>query len=60
MSINKSQRQTMQDAGICLEHPCFSRGELYVAFSRVSAYRNVYDFADNGKTINIVYKRALI
>ena len=34
MTINKSQGQTFDHVGICLEEDVFSHGQLYVAFSR--------------------------
>ncbi|UYV71174.1 hypothetical protein LAZ67_8002034 [Cordylochernes scorpioides] len=34
MSINKAQGQSLKIAGIDLEQPCFSHGQLYVACSR--------------------------
>ena len=34
MSINKAQRQTLARVGIYLPMPCFSNGQVYVAFSR--------------------------
>ncbi len=59
MSINKAQGQSLQIAGINLETPCFSHGQLYVACSRVGTGRNLYFFARNAKTKNIVYQTAL-
>ncbi|KAJ8895238.1 hypothetical protein PR048_000563 [Dryococelus australis] len=35
MTINKYQGQSLSVCGINLENPCFSRGQLYVACSRV-------------------------
>jgi hypothetical protein len=59
MSINKAQGQSLKVAGINLETPCFSHGQLYVACSRVGAGKNLYVFAPDGKTKNIVYPTAL-
>ena len=59
MFINKSQGQTLKVAGLNLETPCFSHGQLYVACSRVPSGKNLYIFAPNGKTSNIVYKNVL-
>ncbi|CAF4678937.1 unnamed protein product, partial [Rotaria magnacalcarata] len=35
MSINKPQGQSLKVAGINLGAPCFSHGQLYVAYSRL-------------------------
>ncbi len=35
MTMNKSQGQTFDRLGLLLPQPVFSRGQLYVAFSRV-------------------------
>ncbi|UYV81890.1 hypothetical protein LAZ67_21000046 [Cordylochernes scorpioides] len=51
MSINKAQGQSLKIAGIDLEQPCFSHGQLYVACSRVGSGRN--------KTSNFVYSSVL-
>ena len=59
MSINKAQGQSLKVAGINLESPCFSHGQLYVACSRVGSGRSLYVFAPDGKTRNIVYQTAL-
>ncbi|GFV93260.1 ATP-dependent DNA helicase [Trichonephila clavipes] len=59
MSINKAQGQSLQTVGLDLRNPCFSHGQLYVGCSRVSSAENLYIFAPNGKTVNIVYQEAL-
>ena len=59
MSINKSQGQTLKVAGLHLEEPCFSHGQLYVACSRVGSKNNLFIRAPNHKTKNVVYPRAL-
>ena len=59
MSINKAQGQTLKVAGIDLQSPCFSHGQLYVACSRVGTAKNLYILAPNGRTANIVYPKAL-
>ena len=42
MTINKSQGQTFAKLGIFLPSPVFSDGQLYVAFSRARAFRDIY------------------
>uniref|UniRef100_A0A0L8GMS4 ATP-dependent DNA helicase n=1 Tax=Octopus bimaculoides TaxID=37653 RepID=A0A0L8GMS4_OCTBM len=37
MSINKTQVQSLKVAGLQLEEPCFSHGQLYVGASCVGA-----------------------
>ena len=59
MSINKAQGQSLKVAGIHLETPDFSHGQLYVACARVGTEKNLYIFAPDGKTRNIVYQTAL-
>jgi ATP-dependent DNA helicase PIF1 len=59
MSINKAQGQSLKIAGINLETPCFSHGQLYVACSRVGTGKNLYVFAPDAKTKNIVYQTVL-
>ena len=41
MTINKSQGQTFEKVGIFLRRPCFSHGQLYVAFSRARSFKDV-------------------
>eukprot|EP00111_Clytia_hemisphaerica_P007544 TCONS_00021908-protein len=41
VTINKSQGQTYDKVGISLRRPCFSHGQLYVAFSRTRAFNCV-------------------
>ena len=41
MTINKSQGQTFDNVGIYLPQPCFSHGQVYVAFSRAKCFENI-------------------
>lgn len=41
LTINKSQGQTFEKVGIFLRRPCFSHGQLYVAFSRARSFAAV-------------------
>lgn len=59
ITINKAQGQSLRVAGLIFESPCFSHGQLYVACSRVGTPENLYIYAPNGKTKNIVYPLAL-
>lgn len=59
MTINKAQGQSLQVCGINLENPCFSHGQLYVACSRVGKPSDLFVYATDGKTKNIVYPSAL-
>ncbi|UYV65486.1 hypothetical protein LAZ67_3004489 [Cordylochernes scorpioides] len=59
MSINKAQGQSLKMAGIDLEQPSFSHGQLYVAGSRVGSGRNLYVLAPENKTSNFVYSSVL-
>lgn len=42
MTIIKAQGQTFDNVGIYLQQPCFTHGQLYVAFSRVRRYEDLY------------------
>ncbi|KAG2216043.1 hypothetical protein INT45_007164 [Circinella minor] len=61
LSINKLQGQTLTHVGVYLPDPVFSHGQLYVAFSRVTDYRNLHIMAewdrqaDRPITKNVVY-----
>jgi hypothetical protein len=59
MTINKAQGQSLTVAGINLENPCFSHGQLYVACSRVGNPNNLYIYCNDRQTQNIVYEKAL-
>ncbi|UYV69316.1 hypothetical protein LAZ67_6003233 [Cordylochernes scorpioides] len=59
MSIYKAQGQSLKIAGIDLEQPCFSHGQLYVACYRVGSGRNLYVLAPENKTSNFVYSSVL-
>lgn len=65
MTINKAQGQTFDHVGLYLPEPCFSHGQLYVAFSRARCFESVavqiknttlqYATDDQGTTMNVVY-----
>ena len=59
MTINKAQGQSLKVAGINLEYPCFSHGQLYVACSRVGTAAKLFIYAPGGRTKNIVYPQVL-
>lgn len=59
MTINKAQGQSLQVCGLNLANPCFSHGQLYVACSRVGKPTDLYVYAPDGQTKNIVYPKAL-
>ncbi|GFS92702.1 ATP-dependent DNA helicase [Trichonephila clavipes] len=59
MTINKSQGQYLGIAGIDLQTPCFSHGQMYVACSRVGKEENLFVQTPNGTAKNVVYHIAL-
>ena len=63
LTINKSQGQTMDRVAVCLEQPCFSHGQLYVAASRLGDPSELSFWLDSdarGETVNVVYPEALL
>ena len=59
MTVNKTQGQSLKVAGVDLLSPCFSPGQLYVAFSRVGSSKNLFLLAPFSKITNVVYPQAL-
>ena len=69
MTINKSQGQTFNKVGIYLGRPCFTHGQLYVAFSRAKTFKSVKikvvptsaQGSVDGKTYtpNVVFKQVI-
>ncbi|GFU77444.1 ATP-dependent DNA helicase [Trichonephila clavipes] len=59
MTINKAQGQSLQVCGLNLENPCFSHEQLCVACSRVGKPSDLFVYAPDRKTRNIVYPTAL-
>jgi ATP-dependent DNA helicase PIF1 len=60
MSINKSQSQSLERVGIYLPQPVFSHGQLYVALSRATSYKDVWIMTHTGQqTRNVVFKQIL-
>jgi ATP-dependent DNA helicase PIF1 len=63
MTINKSQGQSLKIVGIYLPTPVFSRGQLYIAISRVTPKEGLKilitneDGEDFDFTSNVVYEK---
>ena len=63
MTINKTQRQSLQKVGIDLRQPVFTHGQFYVAFSRVTDVANLdvlLPYRSSGMVENIVYSEVLL
>ncbi|GBP76649.1 hypothetical protein EVAR_51134_1 [Eumeta japonica] len=58
MTINKTQRQSLQVSLLNLENPCFSHGQLYVDCSHVRKPSSLFVYSPAAKTRNIVYPTA--
>ncbi|XP_075233849.1 uncharacterized protein LOC142331701 [Lycorma delicatula] len=59
MTINKSQGQSLQVAGIDVIEDCFSHVQFYVVCSKISNPSGLFILAPQGKTSNVVYKEVL-
>ena len=59
MTINKSQGQSLQVVGLNLKNSCFSHGQLYVGCSRVGHPMNLFIYAPDKRTKNVVHSAAL-
>ncbi|KAL0820013.1 hypothetical protein ABMA28_005972 [Loxostege sticticalis] len=59
MTINKSQGQTFNVAGLDLSVECLSHGQLYVALSKVTSKQNMFVLSNDKKAVNVVYKDIL-
>jgi hypothetical protein len=58
-TINKSQGQSIKYCGVDLRSPCFSHGQLYVAFSRVGSLKDLFILAPGSETKNVVSNQDL-
>src|SRR5947207_703629 len=62
MPINKAQGQSLDRVGIYLKNPVFAHGQLYVALSRCTDWRNLRVLLSpnvHRKTSNIVYPEVI-
>jgi ATP-dependent DNA helicase PIF1 len=63
ITINKTQRQSLQKVGIDLRQPIFTHSQFYVAFSRVTDVANLdvlLPYRGSGMVENIVYSEVLL
>ncbi|POS82715.1 hypothetical protein EPUL_005486 [Erysiphe pulchra] len=62
MTINKSQAQTLKRIGVDLTNSVFSRGQFYVALSRITDIENMLVLLTRGtkSTNNVVYPEVLL
>ena len=63
MTINRSQGQSVQHVAVDLRTPAFAHGQLYVAFSRVTASNNIKVLLPSDtptQTTNVVYPEILL
>ncbi|CAI0444166.1 unnamed protein product [Linum tenue] len=65
MTISKSQGQSLEHVGLCLQHQVFCHGQLYVAISRVTSRQGLKILSCDEEVLewltmkNIVYREVL-
>ena len=59
MTVNKAQGQTLKAVGVDLSSPCFSHGQMYVAFSRAGNSNSLFIMSENNRSRNVVYHEVL-
>ncbi|ENN71556.1 hypothetical protein D910_03998 [Dendroctonus ponderosae] len=59
MTISKAQGQSLQVYGLYLANPCCTHGQLYIACLPVGKHSDLFVYAPQRKTKNMVYPGAL-
>ena len=57
MTINKSQRQILEQIGLYLHDHIFSNGQLYVALSKVTFYKGIKILIDKKMHMMVVNRK---
>ena len=59
MTINKSEGQTFDKVRVYVKNPCFSHGQLYVAYSKTRSFNSLFFKVDKHSLQGMSFNKCL-